>query len=136
MQVFSIDWIRGCETVFQLLSREITGIVFRLRGILRITNVYFTQPPSPSPHAHMHTCALPFQPGRQKEENLTRSSLWYKLQAGLYCRWQLPMNTKAEWHGQCTKSEPCSWYCNNQNSRGISFSKLRKLHRKWQTLRD
>lgn len=49
----------------------------------RLFDIYIAPPPTPCTHAHMHTCTLPFQPGRQKEEDLTRSSLWYKLQADL-----------------------------------------------------
>lgn len=64
MQVSSIDWIRGCGTVVQLLSR---GIVFRLQGMVytdtceqgtknnkRLFYIYIAPPPTPCTHAHMH----------------------------------------------------------------------------------
>ena len=39
---------------------------------------------APLVNAHMHTCTLPFRPGRQKEEDLTCSSLWYRRTVDAY----------------------------------------------------
>lgn len=86
---------------------------------------------APLVNAHMRICTLPFRPGRQKEEDLTCSSLWYRRTVDAYA-----VNENGMAWSVRRNSTTLFLVCNNQSSRGNSVDKLLKLQRIRQELRD